>query len=190
MPHDKGAVIAIAVGRATNALPASYDGSTLRFSFSLSSLLILSCLGLMVAIWMARQIHHTVRHRHAYPWDSLLAMQTIFMLTGFATFIRCAPEVAVNTLYREKSIDLAMSVLFVKRWLDTFAGPIGMGWMGLIYWYYPRMSSQLVHCSTEHPPEPNTWPKVNRVKISRILCAVVLICAISLLIGFGKTMRG
>ncbi len=174
-----------AVEAANSPLPPSFDGSALAFSLSLSSLMMLSCMGLMIFVWMCRELRVCIRDGDDYPWGTLFSHQVIYMLCGLQAFIRCAPEVAAMTAYRETSLGVYGSILAVKMWANTIAGPIGFTWMSLVWVYYPSSSSDLLYVANLR----QNMPPVPRKRVRRIALAIVLIVVISLLIGFGKTLR-
>lgn len=174
-----------AVEAANSPLPPSFDGSAISYSLSLSSLMMLSCMGLMICIWMGREIAGCIRNGDDYPWGNLFAHQFIYMLCGFQAFLRCAPEVAAMTAYRETTLGVYSSIVAFKSWTNVIAGPIGFTWMSMVWIYYPSSSADLLYVSKTR----RSMPPVPRKRARRMLLAIVLIVIISLLIGFGKTLR-
>lgn len=147
--------------------------------------MMLSCMGLMIAIWMAREIRECIRNGDDYPWGNLFVHQLIYMLCGFQAFLRCAPEVAAMTAYRETTIGVYSTIMTVRLYTNMIAGPIGFTWMAMVYIYYPSTSADLLYVAKMREKMP-PFPKK---RVSRIALAIALIIVISLLIGFGKTLR-
>lgn len=161
--------------------PASFDGSTLRYGLALFALLAITIVGGMLVQWMAREMKHG--YRDAYPSEPLFAMRAIFLMAAITAVLRAGPEAAMMITWRE-SIEVATTILMVKRWCDAAAIVPAMIWMGLVFVFYPQICMSLVRISRE---DGRIFaPTIPRERMRRLLGTLVLILLISTLIAIGK----
>lgn len=161
--------------------PASFDGSTLRYTLALFSLMSIAIVGWMVVSWMAREIWHG--RRDAYPFEPLFAMRGVFALAALTAALRASPEAAMMITWRENPA-VAGIMLGVKRWCDAGAFAPAMLWMGTIYIYYPQICTMLVRVSRS---EGHVFrPTIPKERIRTLRNVLMLILAISTLIAIGK----
>jgi hypothetical protein len=171
-----------AIEATVSPYPASFDGSTLRYQAALFALMSMSIVGGMVMSWMAREIWHG--RRDAYPHEPLFAMRAMFFCTAFTAVLRSTPEAAMMITWRE-SVDVAATIMVVKRWCDAAAFFPAMTWMALLWIYYPSICMAMVRIARQDGGK-FLAPYKARERVGKLVKVIVLVFAISTLIAVGK----
>jgi len=150
--HDS--LAAQMVRRVGSALPASFNGDAELFGFNLFMMTAFMCLGLMMAVFMARAMWR-YRHRDR-PRHPVTIWRLAWMFAGGAMFLRCGTE-AMNLWAWDPTDPVTTArVLMAKRWIDLVAlAFVGM-WMMLVVLSNTAIEQQL----TKLPLPVNMWARV------------------------------
>lgn len=162
--------------------PGSFDGSTVRFQLALFSLMTISVVGGMLSAWMASEIWQG--RREAYPYEPLFAMRLVFLLASIAAVMSAAPEVAVMITWREDPATAA-NIMVMKRWIDSARVIPALGWIGLVFVFYPAICMGMVRIASLDGI-PIIAPKKLRARMTKLVRVTITIFAITMLIALGK----
>jgi len=171
-----------AVDAISSPYPGSFDGSTVQFQLALFSLMTISVVGSMLFGWMCSEIWQG--RKESYPYEPLFAMRMVFLLASLAAVIGSAPEVAVMITWKENPA-LAASFMVIKRWIDSFRVVPALGWIGIVFVFYPAICMGMVRIAALDGM-PVSSPKKIRARMTKLFRVTTMIFAVTLCIALGK----
>lgn len=168
-------------------LPPSFDGNPWLYASALTSVMCIACLGIAVAVWMARDVW---RDRYiSHPKSLLFLFRMMMGLAGFAAFTRSMPEVLYLQVYGDPDVSATVqgAITTAKRVADSLALWLVLGWMLILVAIYPAVCVAL-----KTPPARfvevdalSTWPRLGRP-----ILIFVIIAGLSIAFAYAKVYGG
>lgn len=129
------------VREAGTALPTSFADDGLLYGVNLFLMTAFMCLGMMMAIRMARAIW--LNRAVDLPRHPVTLWRSSWLLAGAAAFLRCGTEAMNLWAWNPADPVTTAHVLMAKRWIDPVALLLALGWMALVILADAGMSEQL-----------------------------------------------
>lgn len=165
----------VAISETMTPYPPSFGDNGVLFALSFGSVLAISSFGLIVALWIGRDLWRDRIRDH--PLSLIFLFRAMVMLVSCAAFTRAFPEVVYMSCYGDPAIPTWLTgyVLTWKRAMDLIALPMVVSWQFILVSIYPFMIIALSNrpdISTEIDLL-NVWPRMMRPALIFVLVIVI-----------------